>query len=411
MPQPFLLRSFFLGILSASACISDDSTPYPTRPPADAGRIDMLDAKNSGNDAGEAGPTLCGYAGEPCCKAPLASCGEGNTCKSETCTVKSIRAVGFQREDAPSSPITGVSLFFDGNEWTFDPDLEIPSQRNNLPIGVWASSGEYRVITNNSDFGKGDLWLRSTNEWLLCSGTSTNCGRTEPPQLLGSLFGFSATDFWLSGSEAVYSCNGGGICAKKATGLPATLGPGNLTGTSSSDLWLSQDSAAYHFDGSMWTKYSGVPARVIWAASPNDVWAGGSTIRHFDGTIWSTPYVLPGLNPGDNVTITSISGSASNNVWIAGYRTTPTSTGATALTQHWDGMQWLNTPLPDPVDVYLQTIWAPSSREVFAAGRQKLGAQDAIHKWDGSVWNSQPIPRRMLPTQFTSLTGLARPRP
>jgi hypothetical protein len=395
----------FVGVVCALACVTDDTTLRNEAKPAvqDAGKVDSPDVV-TGSDAGTAdgSAVLCGYAGEPCCKAPFLTCGEGTTCLSGSCIISSLRAVGFQRANLPDAETTGVSLFFDGNEWVFDPEIRITSQRENFPMAVWAASGEYRVITNNASDGKGSLWNFGTNGWLLCD--NAGCGTTNPPQIFRSSFGFSATDFWISGAAGMYACSGAGECTKRSGGaLPSSLGPGNLSGTSSSDLWLGQDSAAYHFNGTTWEAYTGTPSRAIWARTANDVWAGDSSIRHFDGTSWSTPYVLPGVTAGKAITITAISGSAPDNVWLAGYQNDP----VTALTQRWDGTQWRNVPLPEPSDVQLQTLWAPSSSEVFAAGFKG----DTIYKWNGTSWTTASLPRKSIPTRFTSIAGLARPRP
>lgn len=99
----------------------------------------------------------------------------------------------------------------------------------------------------------------------------------------------------------------------------ADFGPGNLY-------------SILHWNGSAWSpqasKNSHDHFTAVSAPAPNDVWAAGALIEHFDGSSWSVS-----LDPKQLglTTIDAISGLTSDNVWAVGDR------GAII---HWDGQRW-----------------------------------------------------------------------
>src|SRR5690348_15048662 len=72
-------------------------------------------------------------------------------------------------------------------------------------------------------------------------------------------------------------------------------------------------------------------------------------------------------------------------------------TGAEALTEHWDGVQWNVVPNPNPPGTQvsnLNGVSAVSSNDVWAVGRWGDGSYDhtLMKHWDGVQWSVVPSP-------------------
>ncbi len=126
---------------------------------------------------------------------------------------------------------------------------------------------------------------------------------------------------------------------------------------------------------------SSVPA--FWGSAKNDIWAplqsfekGPTTLLHFDGTTW-TPAAGPvAMDPQ------SISGTASNDVWIAGVD----ADNATVVIR-FDGTAWTSMAvLPSTEDSVNTLIYAasPTAVTVFRGA--------SINQWNGSTWAQTLLP-------------------
>jgi hypothetical protein len=354
------------------------------------------DPDGSGTGSGDAGANLdageelCGYPGEACCTGPFAACIDGASCSGDVCVVSELWVVGSFINSNTFKP-DGVSLHYDGDAWTAGPAIG----EDSLPWGLWGSStGSYRAVMDD-----GTIRLLSTDRWLVCG----SFGCSDPPtnNRLYDIFGFSGSDFWVAAQEGMYQCDGT-ECTPRADGLPASWGQGNLTGTSSSDLWYASLDRALHFDGSAWTIHSDIQARAIWARADDDVWAGDRFLQHFDGETWSQNYTIGGGQaPG---IITSISGTASDDVWAVGYE--GSTSPHVAFSAHFDGTSWSLVPMPETARD-LEAVWAASRNEVFA-----VGDRATIFTWDGEAWSQMDTPSG-LPEglRWRAIAGRARPRP
>ncbi|HKI77379.1 MAG TPA: hypothetical protein VKA26_02440 [Ignavibacteriaceae bacterium] len=94
-----------------------------------------------------------------------------------------------------------------------------------------------------------------------------------------------------------------------------------------------------HFDGTKWQNYStfnGTLLKCMWGSSPKDVWTGGDTLLlHFNGSNWNQfPFILP----SQGVSIQTISGSNSKDVYLTGFK--PGSPQPFEYLYKYNGSQW-----------------------------------------------------------------------
>lgn len=411
MRSRFGLSGALVAVVLIAACVGDDPAASPglDKGDTDAGTIGpdspgtsdagaTGQASDGGNTDAQAAP--CGYAGETCCAAPFAPCNDGLNCSPQKeCVANDLWAVGYVLNFATFKQ-DGVSAHFNGTSWEVGPSMGSDPNVETIPRAVWGlKPGDYRASTTK---GKVLLYSEAPNaRWLVCG--NFGCSTPNTTNSLVSIWGFSGNDFWIAGVNSMYQC-GGATCTAKTAGMPASWGEGTLTGTSSSDLWYSQFDKAFHWDGTSWTTHSSIQARTIWARAKNDVWAGDRTLQHYDGATWSPAYNIEGgAAPG---IITSISGTATDDVWAVGYE--PSTGSHPAFSAHWDGKAWTLKPLPINAG-QMQSVWAVSKKEAYA-----VSFDGGIFKWDGTAWSAMALPTvdgGTIGYNWQAIAGSARPRP
>jgi hypothetical protein len=194
----------------------------------------------------------------------------------------------------------------------------------------------------------------------------------------------------------------------------------SVSASSPTDAWAvgidevlaSRRPLAEHWDGHRWTavrvpKPSGRQAwfRGVLSLSPSDVWAVGESsdadstnegertlVEHYDGSTWS---IVPSPNPAHGLRsanlLTSISATAPNDIWAAGWDLDPSTDVIQFLLEHWDGTSWSVSP-PPPGG--LDSAWgiaAIAPDDVWAVGDTALQVTRAAH-WDGNAWTVVPTP-------------------
>jgi len=128
--------------------------------------------------------------------------------------------------------------------------------------------------------------------------------------------------------------------------------------------------------------------KAIWGSGPNDVWAvGGRTIRHWDGSSWSSVETTIGTRIPS---LLGVWGSGPSDVWAVGSAATPwdpfnpSSTDTSGAILHWDGTAW-------------STSWTGGNYafyEVFGTGPSDVWAvsqMNSLLHWDGAAWSMQPM--------------------
>ncbi len=114
---------------------------------------------------------------------------------------------------------------------------------------------------------------------------------------------------------------------------------GEIWGTAPDDFFISSIGALLHYDGVTFTKVFGGKTVAGYQGVKNDVWIGGDSIVHWDGT------AITDLNPNlaTAATVVPAHYAGSNDVtWLS-----DGASYAPALLMHWDGTQITETPV-DP---------------------------------------------------------------
>jgi hypothetical protein len=215
---------------------------------------------------------------------------------------------------------------------------------------------------------------------------------------------FSATDAWAVGWYYETSFTPDALAlhwnGSAWTQVPAP-GPGTrgntltaVAGTAADDVWAvgtyndTGDTRglvhplAMHYNGATWTSTpmpqtaAGGYLRSVTALAANDVWAVGSkngyatpVAYHWNGATWTeVPTAALGGSGGNNL-FYAVAGTASNQIWAVGYRST--GTGAQPLVQRWNGTAFVNEAVPAlGIGGQLYAVAASTGPTVFGAGTQ-----------------------------------------
>ncbi|HYK53189.1 MAG TPA: hypothetical protein VEV38_06635 [Candidatus Eremiobacteraceae bacterium] len=114
-----------------------------------------------------------------------------------------------------------------------------------------------------------------------------------------------------------------------------TTAPGGSAWAVGIDFGYGTRYSIMSWNGSSWSTQASVNAHdrfnAVSAFAPNDVWAAGYLIEHFDGTKWSV--ALDPRKTGD--AMNAVSAIAPNDVWAAGDH---------GILISWDGTAWIHWP-------------------------------------------------------------------
>src|SRR5579872_4734311 len=178
--------------------------------------------------------------------------------------------------------------------------------------------------------------------------------------------------------------------------------------SSPNDIWA-VGSAVMHYDGTKWTAFQ--PANQsqistlngVYTVSPTLAWtAGGSVsstgvpgqiIEQWNGTQWN---VFPGPTFGQNdqPAIYTMAGTSADDVWAIGSLLVNDGFQLDFLFEHWDGQQWTATTLLAD-DAFLFGASADSPNDAWAVGfngpQNDDSATLAMH-FNGSTWSQVSTP-------------------
>jgi hypothetical protein len=141
--------------------------------------------------------------------------------------------------------------------------------------------------------------------------------------------------------------------------VPTPFSLYGVWGDSPNDVYA-VGSAIYHWDGGAWAVVGADDGNSIWGSGPSDVWVSGAATVHWDGGVWSTVAAAPG-------SAFSIYGFSSTDVWFA---------DEYAIFR-WDGQ--IATPVPAPNTEEYRAIWGTSDDDIWTAGWN-------LDHWDGATW-------------------------
>lgn len=147
----------------------------------------------------------------------------------------------------------------------------------------------------------------------------------------------------------------------------------NMWASSPNDVWALGSSALFRYDGAAWVREMSpaLPFLGIWGSGPDDVWLAGvsASIAHFDGTSWTT--ISHSLTGG----FTSMWGSAPNDVYAVG-----ALAGGGGRVARYDGATWSNAA-SSTLWPNLQAIWGFGPDDIWA-----VGASGAIVHRSSTGW-------------------------
>jgi hypothetical protein len=143
---------------------------------------------------------------------------------------------------------------------------------------------------------------------------------------------------------------------------------------------------AYHWDGTRWRNAMAAtvpPLTGIWASGPHDIWcpADDGSVWHFDGSSWTSTQVANGGGWH------GISGSGPSDIWMVGH---PSGFA------HFDGQAW---SLVTPPVVAIGTVVSTSASDAWAGGSRTVVTdggfpqiQPVLLRYDGTSWSEQAVP-------------------
>ena len=156
-----------------------------------------------------------------------------------------------------------------------------------------------------------------------------------------------------------------------------------VAGTSSSDLWAvgttdAQAPVIEHWDGSEWKMVNSPGSKIeftgIVALTPTNAWAVASNvacqggcktplIEHWDGSIWSIVSAPKGKSSRN---VAAIAAASPNDIWAVG--SSGSNPPVSTLTLHWDGQRWSVVPSPPHGQAQLFGVTALPTGDVWAVG-------------------------------------------
>jgi hypothetical protein len=181
-------------------------------------------------------------------------------------------------------------------------------------------------------------------------------------------------DYWLSGNSSFVFHLDGTSFTRLALAPEPTYPPRyiQIFESAPNDVWAA-GAGLQHFDGTQWTQLLGVNQFVgVWGAAPGDIWFGDSSgnVWHWDG---SKVTELPTLGTNGGI----VAGTAANDVW---YAANPP--------WHFDGASWTSHALPDAT-AYVDGMWGIRPDDWYAMGGSGTTMPiEQVWHWDGTTWTS-----------------------
>jgi hypothetical protein len=227
----------------------------------------------------------------------------------------------------------GVVLQWDGTKWTsHHPPVPAGEPEEQFPFSIGGLSST-------------DMWLIFANQLEHWDGTQWTI---EPDVVAGNGSGDLFDNVWEAPNGEVFMTESTGFMwhsvdgisfAKIDTGCNCFLG--SIFGTSATDVFMTSLPGIVHYDGST---FHGQDTQGLIVGSyqgvANDIWVAGedNALLHYDGSTW-TPVDI-GLSPAE-WTLENVSFNATNDVWWWADR----SASDVVALLHWDGTSVHATPI------------------------------------------------------------------
>ena len=368
--------------------------------PADmsiVGDVDMAQSDLADNSSTDM-TYVCGASGQPCC-ATAPTCGTGLACFNSVCANADVWAMG-----AGNNVV--LSNHWNGATWSSSSAVTPSGLLTPVMTRLWGStSSDIWAVGWGEPVGPPSdqppvpaVYRWQGNAWTFCP-TASACA-VPSSTILTNIFGFTASDIWVTANDGAYHWDGA-VWSAKSTGM--TTGPStaqDIWCATTSDCWAvgedsSQNILLQHWNGTTWSAGAHTAANAalqsVWGFASNDVWAVGGfntantpILIHWNGMEWGSTYFV-----ANSSAMAAVWGAASNDVWAVG------SSGNIA---HWNGSGWTGTALGATVNC--ADVYGTSSKDVW------ISAGTAMLHWDGTSWTST-MPAGM----NANMVGLWAPKP
>jgi hypothetical protein len=152
---------------------------------------------------------------------------------------------------------------------------------------------------------------------------------------------------------------------------PGTLGISALWASAPNDVWASGQTLL-HFDGTAFTAVSDAPivaAADFWGFAPDDLYAvSGPNLAHWDGTAWTLIDFAGAIDPSG---LTAVWGTSGGDLWLGDE--------LNGQVFHWDGTAW-STGITQTVSV--TDLWGAPG----AGGAVYAGGVFGLARWSDAAW-------------------------
>ena len=168
-------------------------------------------------------------------------------------------------------------------------------------------------------------------------------------------------------------CGGGGGApgAWRSYTAPGTFGIIALWASAPDDVWASGQSLL-HFDGTSFKQVTDAPivaAVDFWGFAPNDVYAvSGTDLAHWDGTAWTLVDFAGAIDPSS---LSAVWGSSASDLWLGDE--------LNGRVFHWDGTTW-STGITQTVTV--TDLWGVPG----PGGAVYAGGIFGLSRWSVAGW-------------------------
>lgn len=350
----------------------------------------------------------------------LSACGSGlpqhNLAGNAYAAFPALRPHPHDRWHVVMSPNEGPNL---GNVFYAAADL---SPTDAWAVGAWPARSQYLTDTLAAHWD-GTKWSivktprnRHTAELVSIAAVASNAvwaaGYAENPSCI---CGSTIVDYWNGSAWRRLNTPNAGV----ASFLSA------ISAVSAHDIWAAGDDwpdqgtdvpLILHWNGKRWTatsfgQYQQAQLYSIYAPSHDDAWAfgyylySGTLVLHWDGASWTQVSF-----PDSTVQIISVSGTAANDIWAAGYFYCD-SCNPEARLFHWNGSQWSSVSIagfgePSLISsisaIAPNDVWFTGYGEVYPTWKNYIS--HVTYHWNGASWTDVANPDQ---TGCCVLNGIA----
>jgi hypothetical protein len=225
--------------------------------------------------------------------------------------------------------------------------------------------------------GSGDVWAVGDNGQLPPTASAIHWDGTAWSSVAGVEALQSATAVWGAGPGDAWAVGQNGAAHWDGTAWSLRMKGLVLNGvggsSSSNVLAVGANGALLRWNGTDLVTQNGASDgyyEFLWGTGPTDVWAGGTSLAHWDGSAWTE------VSRSDSYGGYTMWGLGGNEVWEA--------SGLQFDFHHWDGTRWTSYPPPSgghggsPI---VRGMWGSSPGDVWA-----VSDDDPVAHWDGKAW-------------------------